>query len=66
MAQALQQVTQAKGDLNGNHNLQVAKDNANTAIDQLPNLNQPQNSIKRPHMQNLLQVLMLLSKMLMH
>lgn len=37
-----QQVTQAKGDLNGNHNLQVAKDNANTAIDQLPNLNQPQ------------------------
>lgn len=67
VAQALQQVTQAKGDLNGNHNLQVAKDNANTAIDQLPNLNQPQNSIKRPrHMQNLLQVLMLLSKMLMH
>ncbi|HDX7670902.1 TPA: GA module-containing protein, partial [Staphylococcus aureus] len=42
VAQALQQVTQAKGDLNGNHNLQVAKDNANTAIDQLPNLNQPQ------------------------
>ncbi|MBE7600258.1 GA module-containing protein, partial [Staphylococcus aureus] len=37
-----QQVNQAKGDLNGNHNLQVAKDNANTAIDQLPNLNQPQ------------------------
>lgn len=37
VAQALQQVTQAKGDLNGNHNLQVAKDNANTAIDQLPN-----------------------------
>ncbi len=37
-----QQVAQAKGDLNGNHNLQVAKDNANTAIDQLPNLNQPQ------------------------
>lgn len=25
VAQALQQVTQAKGDLNGNHNLQVAK-----------------------------------------
>ncbi len=42
VAQALQQVNQAKGDLNGNHNLQVAKDNANTAIDQLPNLNQPQ------------------------
>ncbi|HCV0466245.1 TPA: GA module-containing protein, partial [Staphylococcus aureus] len=42
VAQALQQVTQAKGDLNGNHNLQVAKDNANTAIDQLPNLNQTQ------------------------
>ncbi|CAC6786517.1 large surface anchored protein-like protein [Staphylococcus aureus] len=42
VAQALQQVTQAKGDLNGNHNLQVAKDNANTAINQLPNLNQPQ------------------------
>ncbi len=42
VAQALQQVTHAKGDLNGNHNLQVAKDNANTAIDQLPNLNQPQ------------------------
>ncbi|HHW9882976.1 TPA: hyperosmolarity resistance protein Ebh [Staphylococcus aureus] len=42
VAQALQQVTQAKGDLNGNHNLQVAKDNANTAIDQLLNLNQPQ------------------------
>ncbi|HDF8803782.1 TPA: GA module-containing protein, partial [Staphylococcus aureus] len=42
VARALQQVTQAKGDLNGNHNLQVAKDNANTAIDQLPNLNQPQ------------------------
>lgn len=42
VAQALQQVTQAKDDLNGNHNLQVAKDNANTAIDQLPNLNQPQ------------------------
>lgn len=42
VAQALQQVTQTKGDLNGNHNLQVAKDNANTAIDQLPNLNQPQ------------------------
>ncbi|HIA6710610.1 TPA: DUF1542 domain-containing protein, partial [Staphylococcus aureus] len=42
VTQALQQVTQAKGDLNGNHNLQVAKDNANTAIDQLPNLNQPQ------------------------
>ncbi|HCV8089580.1 TPA: GA module-containing protein, partial [Staphylococcus aureus] len=41
VAQALQQVTHAKGDLNGNHNLQVAKDNANTAIDQLPNLNQP-------------------------
>lgn len=39
VAQALQQVNQAKGDLNGNHNLQVAKDNANTAIDQLPNLN---------------------------
>ncbi|EHS31086.1 putative extracellular matrix-binding protein ebh [Staphylococcus aureus subsp. aureus IS-122] len=37
-----QQAAQAKGDLNGNHNLQVAKDNANTAIDQLPNLNQPQ------------------------
>ncbi len=44
VAQALQQVTQAKGDLNGNHNLQVAKDNANTAIDHLPNLNQPQKS----------------------
>lgn len=42
VAQALHQVTQAKGDLNGNHNLQVAKDNANTAINQLPNLNQPQ------------------------
>lgn len=42
VAQALQQVTQAKGDLNGNHNLQVAKDNANSDIDQLPNLNQPQ------------------------
>ncbi|WRN66569.1 hypothetical protein UM550_13415 [Staphylococcus aureus] len=42
VAQALRQVNQAKGDLNGNHNLQVAKDNANTAIDQLPNLNQPQ------------------------
>ncbi|WP_460909745.1 hypothetical protein, partial [Staphylococcus aureus] len=42
VAQAVQQVNQAKGDLNGNHNLQVAKDNANTAIDQLPNLNQPQ------------------------
>ncbi|HCZ5902434.1 TPA: hyperosmolarity resistance protein Ebh, partial [Staphylococcus aureus] len=42
VAQALQQVNQAKGDLNGNHNLQFAKDNANTAIDQLPNLNQPQ------------------------
>ncbi|MQK80288.1 hypothetical protein EI045_23945, partial [Escherichia coli] len=41
-AQALQQVNKAKGDLNGNHNLQVAKDNANTAIDQLPNINQPQ------------------------
>ncbi|MFH6264628.1 hyperosmolarity resistance protein Ebh [Staphylococcus aureus] len=41
VAQALQQVNQAKGDLNGNHNLQVAKDNANTAIDQLPNLNHP-------------------------
>ncbi|MBE2142418.1 GA module-containing protein, partial [Staphylococcus argenteus] len=47
VAQALQQVTQAKGDLNGNHNLQVAKDNANTAINQLPNLNQPQkNALK--------------------
>ncbi|EZX76656.1 extracellular matrix-binding protein ebh, partial [Staphylococcus aureus DICM09/00997-9HST2] len=42
VAQALQQVTDAKNGLNGNHNLQVAKDNANTAIDQLPNLNQPQ------------------------
>ncbi|HDD6776176.1 TPA: hyperosmolarity resistance protein Ebh, partial [Staphylococcus aureus] len=42
VAQALRQVTQAKDDLNGNHNLQVAKGNANTAIDQLPNLNQPQ------------------------
>lgn len=40
-------MTQAKGDLNGNHNLQVAKDNANTAINQLPNLNQPQkNALK--------------------
>ncbi|MDN9006704.1 hypothetical protein Q0P47_14155, partial [Staphylococcus aureus] len=36
------QLNQAKGDINGNHNLQVAKDNANTANDQLPNLNQPQ------------------------
>ncbi|WP_460910862.1 FIVAR domain-containing protein, partial [Staphylococcus aureus] len=31
VARALQKVNQAKGDLNGNHNLQVAKDNANTA-----------------------------------
>ncbi|WP_256961710.1 DUF1542 domain-containing protein, partial [Staphylococcus argenteus] len=47
VAQALQQVTQAKGELNGNHNLQVAKDNANTAINQLPHLNQPQkNALK--------------------
>ncbi|KMS36611.1 hypothetical protein FE74_14465 [Staphylococcus aureus] len=46
VAQALQQVNQAKGDLNGNHNLQVAKDNANTAIDQLPNLNTTKNSNK--------------------
>ncbi|WP_461102307.1 hypothetical protein, partial [Staphylococcus aureus] len=49
VAQALQQVNQAKGDLNGNHNLQVAKDNANTAIDQLPNLNQQQKTALKDH-----------------
>ncbi|WP_460995881.1 FIVAR domain-containing protein, partial [Staphylococcus aureus] len=29
VAQALKQVNQAKGDINGNHNIQVDKDNAN-------------------------------------
>ncbi|GBU97113.1 extracellular matrix binding protein [Staphylococcus aureus] len=37
VAQALQQVNQAKGDLNGNHNLQVAKDNAANQAQQIAN-----------------------------
>ncbi|WP_142991092.1 GA module-containing protein, partial [Staphylococcus aureus] len=36
------QVTNAKTQLNGNHNLEVAKQNANTAIDGLTSLNGPQ------------------------
>ncbi|MDA5420733.1 DUF1542 domain-containing protein, partial [Staphylococcus aureus] len=39
---ALNKVTQAKNDLNGNTNLATAKQNVQHAIDQLPNLNQAQ------------------------
>ncbi|GBU66268.1 extracellular matrix binding protein [Staphylococcus aureus] len=39
---AATQVTNAKTQLNGNHNLEVAKQNANTAIDGLTSLNGPQ------------------------
>lgn len=39
---ALNKVTQAKNDLNGNTNLATAKQNVQQAIDQLPNLNQAQ------------------------
>lgn len=39
---ALNKVTQAKNDLNGNTNLASAKQNVQHAIDQLPNLNQAQ------------------------
>ncbi len=39
---AATQVTNAKTQLNGNHNLEVAKQNANTAIDGLTPLNGPQ------------------------
>lgn len=39
---AATQVTNAKTQLNGNHNLDVAKQNANTAIDGLTSLNGPQ------------------------
>ncbi|WP_256084735.1 hypothetical protein, partial [Staphylococcus aureus] len=39
---ALNKVTQAKNDLNGNTNLAKAKQNVQHAIDQLPNLNQAQ------------------------
>ncbi len=39
---ALNKVTQAKNDLNGNTNLATTKQNVQHAIDQLPNLNQAQ------------------------
>lgn len=39
---AATQVTNAKTQFNGNHNLEVAKQNANTAIDGLTSLNGPQ------------------------
>ncbi len=39
---ALNKVTKAKNDLNGNTNLATAKQNVQQAIDQLPNLNQAQ------------------------
>ncbi|WP_424842390.1 hyperosmolarity resistance protein Ebh [Staphylococcus pasteuri] len=42
VTQALQQVTQTKGELNGDQNLQTAQQNATTMIDQLSNLNTPQ------------------------
>lgn len=42
VAQALQQTARARGDLSDNHNLQAARDNTNTTIDQLPDLSQTQ------------------------
>ncbi|RZH70160.1 GA module-containing protein, partial [Staphylococcus aureus] len=49
---AINKVTQAKNDLNGNTNLATAKQNVQHAIDQLPNLNQAQRDEYRKQITN--------------
>lgn len=61
---ALNKVTQAKNDLNGNTNLATTKQNVQHAIDQLPNLNQAQRDeySKQLRKQHLYQTSMLFNK----